>query len=66
MRLAIYLEPTECEAWLNPATPLPKLHGLMKQWPEGRLKHYQVPTRVHNHKHDDEECIKPLEKKTRG
>lgn len=65
-RMAIYLETAECELWLNADTPAAKLHGLMKQWPEGRLKHYQVSTRVHNHKHDDEECIRSLEKKTRG
>jgi putative SOS response-associated peptidase YedK len=67
-RMAIYLEPKECELWLNPDTPAPKIHGLMKQWPEGRLKNYQVSTRVHNHKFDDAECIEPLAsgKKKRG
>lgn len=62
-RMAIYLEPADCELWLDPNTPPPKLHGLMKQWPEGRLKHYQVSTRVHSHEADDEGCAKPLGKK---
>lgn len=64
-RMAVYLEPAECKLWLNPNTPLPKLHALMKQWPTGRLKHHQVSTRAHSHKHDDEECIRPLERKPR-
>lgn len=64
-RMAIYLEPAECQLWLNPSTPTPELHSLMKQWPGGRLNHHQVSTRVHNRKHDDAECIKPLEKKAR-
>jgi putative SOS response-associated peptidase YedK len=62
-RMAIYLEPAECEQWLNPDTPPPRPHGLMKQWPEGRLKHYQVSTRAHSHKFDDEACIAPLGRK---
>ncbi len=61
-RMAIYLEPAECKLWLNPETPRPRLHALMKQWPEGRLKHYQVSTRVHSHHADDKARVAPLEK----
>jgi putative SOS response-associated peptidase YedK len=62
-RMAIFLEPNECELWLNPDTPAKKLHTLMKQWPEGRLKNYAVSTRVHNHRYDDAACVEPLKKK---
>jgi putative SOS response-associated peptidase YedK len=62
-RMAIFLEPRECEQWLNPDTPAEQLHALMKQWPEGRLKNYPVSTRVHNARYDDEACIEPLKKK---
>jgi putative SOS response-associated peptidase YedK len=62
-RMAIYLEPAECKLWLSPDTPTEKLHGLMKQWPEGRLKNYQVSTRVHSHKFDDAACVEPIKKK---
>jgi putative SOS response-associated peptidase YedK len=62
-RMAIFLEPKECQQWLNPDTPEKKLHALMKQWPKGRLKHYEVSTRAHNGRHDDEACIEPLKKK---
>ncbi len=61
-RMAIFLEPKECEQWLNPDTPEKKLHSLLKQWPEGRLKHYEVSTRAHNARHDDEACVEPLKK----
>lgn len=62
-RMAIFLEPQECEQWLNPDTPAQKLHALLKQWPEGRLKNYPVSTRAHNARYDDAACIEPLKKK---
>jgi putative SOS response-associated peptidase YedK len=61
-RMAIFLEPQECEQWLNPDTSTKQLHALLKQWPEGRLKNYPVSTRVHNARYDDEACIEPLKK----
>lgn len=59
-RMAIYLEPRECELWLNPATPKATLDALMKQWPVGRLKNYRVSTRCHDGKNDDPACIEPF------
>ena len=59
-RMAIYLEPKECEQWLDPGTSTEPLHALMKQWPEGRLKNYEVSTRVHDHRDDEAECIAPI------
>lgn len=52
-RMAIYLEPKKCEQWLDPGTSTEPLHALMKQWPEGRLKNYEVSTRAHNHRYYD-------------
>jgi putative SOS response-associated peptidase YedK len=49
--------------WLNPITPANELHALLKQWPNGRLKHYPVSTRAHNKRYDDAACIEPLKKK---
>lgn len=62
-RMAIFMEPDECKLWLDPGTPTAKLNTLMKQWPEGRLKNYQVSTHAHNGRHDDEQCIAPLNRK---
>ena len=59
-RMAIYLEPKECELWLNPATPKAALDALMKQWPVGRLKNYRVSTRCHDGKNDDPSCVEPF------
>ena len=58
-RMAIYLEPQECETWLNPSASKEDLQALLKRWPEGRLKHYETSTAAHNHKNDGPECIEP-------
>jgi putative SOS response-associated peptidase YedK len=59
-RMPAILEPTDWDAWLDPATDMKVVEGLLRPAPEGVLEAYAVSTQVNNVAHDGPQLLDPL------
>ncbi len=58
-RMPVILGPEDWAAWLDPATPEGRLHGLMRTFPVDTMAWYRVSPHVNNVRNDDPACIAP-------
>ncbi|WP_083896964.1 SOS response-associated peptidase [Azospirillum sp. B506] len=58
-RMPVVLDPANWDAWLDPATPLPVVEGLIRSAPEEWLDVVPVGPTVNNVRNDDCSCLDP-------
>lgn len=59
-RMPVILEPTDYEAWLDPATSAATLQALIRPY-RGAMEAYRVSTLVNAPRHDAPQCIAPID-----
>lgn len=59
-RMPVMLMPEDYDAWLDEATPVDVLRGLLRPYDPELMKAYQVSRAVNSVKNDTEECIAPI------
>jgi putative SOS response-associated peptidase YedK len=59
-RMPVVLEPEDWDKWLDPATDLSVVEGLLKPAADGVLEAFPVSSRVNNVKNDGPELLDPL------
>jgi putative SOS response-associated peptidase YedK len=57
--MPVVLDPADWDAWLDPATPLPVLEGLIRSAPEEWLDVVPVGPKVNSVRNDDCSCLDP-------
>lgn len=62
-RMPVMLAPDAYATWLDPAGPVEALRRLLGPYPAEPMAFYRVSDRVNNVRHDDAECIRPLNPK---
>lgn len=58
-RMPVILAPADWAAWLDPATPPARLHGLMRTFPVEAMAWYRVSPHVNAVRNDDPACFAP-------
>jgi putative SOS response-associated peptidase YedK len=58
-RMPLVLEPTDWDAWLDPATPLDRLRPLLRPAADGLLEARAVSGAVNRVENDDARCVDP-------
>ncbi|KAA0598786.1 SOS response-associated peptidase [Azospirillum lipoferum] len=58
-RMPVVLDPADWDAWLDPATPLPVVEGLIRSAPEEWLDVLPVGPKVNSVRNDDCSCLDP-------
>ncbi|ALG71571.1 hypothetical protein VY88_00395 [Azospirillum thiophilum] len=58
-RMPVVLDPADWDAWLDPATPLPVVEGLIRSAPEDWLDVVPVGPKVNSVRNDDASCLDP-------
>jgi putative SOS response-associated peptidase YedK len=58
-RMPVVLDPTDWDAWLDPATPLPVLQDRLRPAPDDWLDAVTVGPRVNSVRNDDPSCLDP-------
>ena len=61
-RMPVILRPSDYAAWLDPeARDSVALGALLRSWPEGGIDLHAVSRRVNSPRHDDPDCVAPVE-----
>jgi putative SOS response-associated peptidase YedK len=60
-RMPVILEPTDYDAWLDPAAPATEVHALLRPCPAEMLEAYPVSRIVGSPTNDVPECIEPID-----
>lgn len=63
-RMPLIIEPGDYVARLNSSSP--EAQELLKPFPLERMSYYPVSTRVNSVRHDDAECLAPVERQAAG
>ncbi len=58
-RMPVILDPTDYDAWLDPAYDPSALHALLKPYPAHAMTAWKIGTRVNNPRNDDPACLEP-------
>ena len=58
--MSVILEPDDYDRWLDLATPVDELRGLLKPYPAERMRAVAVSRNVNSVKNDNESCIEPI------
>ena len=61
-RMPVILDPLDYDRWLDVATPLDDLRGMLKPCPDNWMQVYAVNRAVNNVRNDDERCIEAVER----
>ncbi|HEX5146599.1 MAG TPA: SOS response-associated peptidase, partial [Conexibacter sp.] len=65
-RMPVILDPADEEEWLDPATPAPRLHELLRPLPAGETHARPVSKAVNDARYDGPECLAPAEPEPQG
>jgi putative SOS response-associated peptidase YedK len=64
-RMPVILDPADEEAWLDPGTPPPRLHAMLRPLPEAVTRARPVSKAVNDARYDGPECLAPAEPEPR-
>lgn len=59
-RMGVFLDPEGVQTWLDPGASPTALRALLRQWPAGRFRHFEVSSYVSNTRNEGPHCIEPL------
>lgn len=59
-RMPVIVAREDHDRWLDPATPLEQVAGLMKPWSGDALVAYEVDPRVNSPANNDPSCVEPI------
>jgi putative SOS response-associated peptidase YedK len=60
-RMPVIIPPERYKAWLDPTTPAPALHELLRPYPSDEMEEWEVSLLVNDAKVDDERVIERVE-----
>lgn len=65
-RMGVFLESSDVDTWLDSKAGNGDLKALLRQWPEGRFRHFEVSSFVSSPRNEGPKCVEPLASPSAG